>query len=822
MNDSKRGIGRVALYGSVIGAMVLSILPAAGGQVAAAGQTCRKINNQDVCGRFLEEWSKKGSEQNNVYVNGLPITARRPEISTEDGKVYETQWFERARFEAHPENRAPYDVLFGRLGAVLAEGRGSVDPATRQVRNPADRAFVGIDQPGDVGPTKVWFRETRHTISGKILEYWNRYGGLAQFGFPLSEEFDEISATDGKTYKVQYFERNRFELHPEKAAPYEVELGLLGVQQYKQTPIAADQIPIAPPKNVTSAKDTIKIGSSQEPADLTIFNNALINSRMRRFIEMGLTDRDDNENVYPQIAWFVPTIENGGASFVGTGEDRHLQVKYKLRRGIKWSDGQEVDSNDAVFLYKLIMNPQSPVVSRSEYQRLENVDNPDKYTVIYRYRSLRQVTAFYNSLTPGDRPNYGFIEVFVTQKKPVISITYSEVGGIYPEHVVGRIPPAQIKESNFARSPIGAGPWRVERWTTGQEMILVENPNYNLTDKPLIKRIEVKFITDVNQLEAQFKTGNLDLISSEAYVIPPADAAGIQAAGGKIVSRAAATWEHADFYFDYEPFKDRAVREAIISAINRQRIVQVAFRGAGGVQNGVVPPSVPFSLENPDFAKNFPEVAAQYKLPVYAYDPAKAASLLDGAGWRCPAGTSGANCGGQTRQKGGQSLSFEYATTINAVRQQIQGLVQADLKAVGVDAQVKSYPAGVFFDAPGPRSDGTTKFAQFAWVGSSSSDFGAWRCDEVYNRQTNAGVNEQRYCNPKVDDADGKFQSDLDPKVGVAGHAEAQVTIMQDIAVVPLATRANIEVVNGKLQNHKESNSQVTSNWNAVQWYFTR
>jgi hypothetical protein len=91
------------------------------------------------------------------------------------------------------------------------------------------------------------------------------------------------------------------------------------------------------------------------------------------------------------------------------------------------------------------MNPETPVVSRAEYQKLENVDNPDKYTVIYRYRSVKQVTAFYNSLTPGDKPNYGFIEIFVTQKKPVISITYSEVGGIYPQHVVGNIPPAQIQ-----------------------------------------------------------------------------------------------------------------------------------------------------------------------------------------------------------------------------------------------------------------------------------------------------------------------------------------------------------------------------------------
>src|SRR5207237_5953976 len=101
--------------------------------------------------------------------------------------------------------------------------------------------------------------------SGKILQYWNQYGGLKQFGFPLSEQFQEVSATDGKTYTVQYFERNRFELHPEKAAPYEVELGLLGVQQYKATPIPAANLPIAPPKGVTTTKTTYTERNEQEP-----------------------------------------------------------------------------------------------------------------------------------------------------------------------------------------------------------------------------------------------------------------------------------------------------------------------------------------------------------------------------------------------------------------------------------------------------------------------------------------------------------------------------------------------------------------------------
>src|SRR5438270_8051419 len=149
MNETKRGLGRIALYLTVVSSMALSLLPAMASPAGAQGNS-RTINGRVVYGRFLEEWSKQGSEQNNVYVNGLPITDVRNEISLTDGKTYSTQWFERARFEAHPENKAPYDVLFGLLGVTLSEGRPSIDPATGKPRNPADQPFVGIDKPGDV------------------------------------------------------------------------------------------------------------------------------------------------------------------------------------------------------------------------------------------------------------------------------------------------------------------------------------------------------------------------------------------------------------------------------------------------------------------------------------------------------------------------------------------------------------------------------------------------------------------------------------------------------------------------------------------------
>ena len=87
------------------------------------------------------------------------------------------------------------------------------------------------------GPTDgdhQWFAPVQHNLSGAFLRYWTANGGLAIFGYPISEPFDEANPADGSLHQVQYFERNRFELHPEFAgSPAEVLLGLLGVDSVR-------------------------------------------------------------------------------------------------------------------------------------------------------------------------------------------------------------------------------------------------------------------------------------------------------------------------------------------------------------------------------------------------------------------------------------------------------------------------------------------------------------------------------------------------------------------------------------------------------------
>ncbi len=185
--------------------------------VLAQQGACRsfKETGQSVCGRFLQYWSEHGD----LPQQGYPISGEISEKSDIDGKVYVVQYFERAVFEAHTENSAPNDVLLSLLGTLSYNGKYA-GGAPGQVANNASRSQL--------------FQQTGHRVGGKFLDYWQSHGGVAQQGYPISEEFQERSDLDGKLHTVQYFERAVMELHPENLAPYDVLLSLLGTLSYRQ------------------------------------------------------------------------------------------------------------------------------------------------------------------------------------------------------------------------------------------------------------------------------------------------------------------------------------------------------------------------------------------------------------------------------------------------------------------------------------------------------------------------------------------------------------------------------------------------------------
>jgi peptidoglycan/xylan/chitin deacetylase (PgdA/CDA1 family) len=157
---------------------------------------------------FLAYWQRYGG----LALFGYPLT----EEVQKNGLT--VQYFERARFEWHPGAWPErMDVLLGRLGMILTDHRQQELP------------FQPVNARTDANCT--FYPETGHRLCFGFRSYWQANGGLAIFGYPISEEFRERNPDTGQTYTVQYFERARFEYHPENAGtPYTVLLGRLGAQ----------------------------------------------------------------------------------------------------------------------------------------------------------------------------------------------------------------------------------------------------------------------------------------------------------------------------------------------------------------------------------------------------------------------------------------------------------------------------------------------------------------------------------------------------------------------------------------------------------------
>ncbi len=213
---------------------------------AQTSDSCFPETGFCITGRIREFWQQNGG----LRVFGYPITPQQETLI--EGSPYQVQTFERHRLELHPEHARPYDVLIGRMGADRLAQQG------RDWQTFAQSA----PQPGC-----RFFAETGHNVCGDFLAAWRASGlefdgqpgiseaeSLALFGLPLSDPFSE-PLSDGQNHTVQWFERARFEAHPQNAPPYHVLFGLLAKEYIENPhpvvddgPITADTTIISPPR----------------------------------------------------------------------------------------------------------------------------------------------------------------------------------------------------------------------------------------------------------------------------------------------------------------------------------------------------------------------------------------------------------------------------------------------------------------------------------------------------------------------------------------------------------------------------------------------
>lgn len=301
-------------------------------------------------GAFLDYWETHGA----IPVLGLPIT----EPIVENGLA--VQYLERTRLEYHPEipGKPQNKVLLTRLGVTLAERRNLI--------------FTPLPEGSDT-PTSHFFTETGHNLANAFLTYWQRNGGLAVFGYPISEEFVETNEADGQPYTVQYFERNRFEWHPELQPPYNIQLGLLGVEYARNTnldPLARIMLPSPLPSAEADLSDDPRLVDLVE-ADL-----------LPAIQELGRT---------PEFRW-VPAVliqnkvdveftaiddQDIGGAFIATGSKRrpYLIVIPERYRGASQEAIASVLAHEATHAYDFTTGVQPKTLGCSIEEELRAYKN---------------------------------------------------------------------------------------------------------------------------------------------------------------------------------------------------------------------------------------------------------------------------------------------------------------------------------------------------------------------------------------------------------------------------------------------------------------
>jgi peptide/nickel transport system substrate-binding protein len=481
------------------------------------------------------------------------------------------------------------------------------------------------------------------------------------------------------------------------------------------------------------------------------------------------------------------TIQDAGGNVAKADKDMELdqmQVTFKLKPGLKWSDGEPLKGSDFVFGFNVMKDKDSGITSRFLVDRTVSVEAKDNTTIVWT-----------------GVPGYLDANFFINLTTPL------------PEHVLKGIAPKDIKASPFARKPVGLAPFRVTNWVSGDRIELEKNPNYWRAAEgyPKLDKLVFRFIPDTNQVTAQVIAGQCDVVTQDALntdVIPFFDQAEKQGLI-KPYYIPGTTWEHIDFMTDAKNapkprpdfFSDVRVRQAVAYGTNRKEMVDKILFGKSKIMDVSVPSDHwTYPKDDKDIVK-------------YPYDPKKAEELLDAAGW-----VKGAD---GIRAKGGQRFSVTISTTAgNKPREAIMQIFQANMKAIGIEVKLDFPPSTVLFGR-GKDSDymsGNFDLMLYAWVAGPEPTLLVYLCDQKPSKDNAfAGQNDTFWCNKDFDAAYSKFNSELDRAKRPALALEAYKIFSRELPALPLYQRVNVYATNPRVLNFKPNPSDREV-WNIEEW----
>ncbi|MBV8596844.1 MAG: peptide ABC transporter substrate-binding protein [Candidatus Eremiobacteraeota bacterium] len=506
---------------------------------------------------------------------------------------------------------------------------------------------------------------------------------------------------------------------------------------------------------------TLRYADIEEPIGLNpLLRLQAIGTDVDMFIFGLFFNLDDKVHYVPELATVVPTQQNGGISKDG------LTITYHLRHGVKWQDGAPFTSHDVVFTVSAILNPKNNLQSRNGWDQIKNVEAVGPYEVRFH---LKRIYA------------------------PAVASFFSE-GGLYPilpAHLLEQYP--DLNRVPFNTNPVGTGPFKLVRWVHGDHLELAANPLY-WRGPPKLQHIIFKVIPKETTIVVQLRTHEIDAwfrapsnLYNEVKSLEP---------DYRVQLEPSFVYSHMDLNLKNPLFQDVRVRRAIHYAMNMQDIIDKVTHGV----------QLPADAEEPPISWAFnPHVMH------YPFDPVQARALLTQAGWS--PGPDG------IMTKDGKRLSFNISAAAGgATGEATEQIVQQQLKAVGIDAKIKNYPAELLF-APGQDGgilqSGKYDAGFYSWVASDDPDgeVSLYSCDQF----APSGQNDMFWCDRTLTNALLAARATYDMAERKRDYGIAQAEVASQSATIVMWFQRQIYVTSTHFHGYIPAPA-TTSNWNTWEW----
>jgi len=535
----------------------------------------------------------------------------------------------------------------------------------------------------------------------------------------------------------------------------------------------------APPATAQSqpaaGRDTVVIGTASPPETLNpLFEPASTTSFSSILPVLFTYDviLDATWHPIPQGVDYLPSVGDGTWKLDG----EKMTLVWKLRPR-SWHDGRPVTCADYVFTHRVARDDRvAPIGALTN--RIDNVSCP--------------------------RGAHG-LEVAVAWKERYAHANLTVIGqsARMPHHLVEpfyRANPSALRTVAYGKDPkttIGDGPYRLVTWQREASLTVEAVANHTIFSTPKIKRITWRFMAQ-DALVSSLLSGAIDAISGMRF--DQAVEVERQAKNWvKVFFDPALIWEHIDFNFDNPLLQDVRVRRAIAHGINRTQIAQKLFHGKQPVSHSYLPPRHPGYTD---------------AVQKYPYDPTRARVLLQQAGF-------GPGPDGIMRNAAEQRLSLEINTTAgNPIREQMEQIIQEQLRQVGIEITIVNFPPRVFF---GEFTD-RRKFkalALYAWSRGPYSDCNFLYTSDDIPSEANGwrGQNLPGYKNAEMDRVCKAASREVRETERKRLLNESAQIFSRDLPALPLFFWVRVGAVKAGLQNFTPR-GLPSETWNAHQWYW--